>query len=133
MWFLLCRYGDKTARTVPGRIFAVIWVLMGLVIGGLLIGSIASAFTSSTSSPEDQVKMLYGANVSACRYTIKLLYTFYKFCCSIIWSILVPYLLPHNILTCLLRLHTIRPYHLNFASVNFSLKPTTPDILITSL
>lgn len=42
---------------------------MGLVIGGLLIGSIASAFTSSTSSVEDQVKMLYGANVSTVHTT----------------------------------------------------------------
>ena len=62
--FRLSRYGDKTARTLPGRIFAVVWVLMGLVIGSLLIGSIATAFTSTSSPPKDSVKMLYGANVS---------------------------------------------------------------------
>ena len=58
------RYGDKTARTLPGRVFAVIWVLIGLVISSLLIGSIATAFTSTTSPPEDSVKMLYGAKVT---------------------------------------------------------------------
>ena len=44
--------------------FAVTWILIGLVICSLLIGSIATAFTSSTTLPKPSPKTLYGANVS---------------------------------------------------------------------
>ncbi len=65
--YFVCRYGDKTARTRAGRVFAVIWVLIGLVISSLLIGTISSAFTSSTSLPEPSEKILYGATVNVLR------------------------------------------------------------------
>ena len=62
--YLACRYGDKTARTRAGRVFAVVWVLVGLCISSLLIGTISSAFTSSATvlGPPDTI--LYGATVS---------------------------------------------------------------------
>ena len=58
-------YGDKTARTFIGRVFAVIWILVGLVICSMLIGAIGSAFTSITVVSPPVATMLYGARVSA--------------------------------------------------------------------
>ncbi|XP_028392900.1 uncharacterized protein LOC114517402 [Dendronephthya gigantea] len=58
-------YGDKTARTIAGRVFAVVWVLTGLVISSLLIGSICTAFTTSTTPPQSSTMNLYGAKVAA--------------------------------------------------------------------
>ena len=64
--FVLCflsRYGDKTARTVAGRVFAVIWVLTGLCICSLLIGTIATAFTTSSTPPDPEDIIIYGSKV----------------------------------------------------------------------
>ncbi|XP_028409028.1 uncharacterized protein LOC114531613 isoform X2 [Dendronephthya gigantea] len=57
-------YGDKTARTKAGRVFAVVWVLTGLCICSLLIGTISSAFTTSTTPPESKDIRIYGSTIA---------------------------------------------------------------------
>lgn len=54
------RYGDRSPRSVPARIFGIMWTLTGLVIISILIGAIASSLTSVTV---EQSIMLYGAKV----------------------------------------------------------------------
>ena len=54
------RYGDITPKTIPGRIFGVIWTLVSLVLNGILIGSLTSSVTTLTLPPA--VK-LYGTTV----------------------------------------------------------------------
>lgn len=54
------RYGDRSPRSIPARIFSIIWTLTGLVIIGILIGAVASSLTSVTV---DHSIILYGAKV----------------------------------------------------------------------
>lgn len=60
MMLFLFRYGDRSPRSIPARIFAIIWTLAGLVIIGILVGGVASSLTSVTV---DQSIILYGAKV----------------------------------------------------------------------
>ena len=57
------RYGDRSPVTIPGRIFAIIWVLMGLVIISIVTGGIVTSITSVLVVQEDKI---YGAQVK-CR------------------------------------------------------------------
>ena len=57
------RYGDRAPKTIPARIFGIIWTLTGLVIISILIGAIASSLTTVTVEKEI---MLYGTEVSYC-------------------------------------------------------------------
>ena len=41
----LHRYGDKTPKSVVGRIFAIIWIQLGLVIMAIFMAHITSALT----------------------------------------------------------------------------------------
>ena len=59
-YFFAIRYGDRSPRSIPARIFAVAWTLTGLVIIGVLVGAIASSLTSVTV---DHPIMLYGSKV----------------------------------------------------------------------
>ena len=54
------RYGDRSPVTIPGRIFAIIWVLMGLVIISIVTGGIVTSISSVLVIQEDK---LYGAQV----------------------------------------------------------------------
>ena len=54
------RYGDRSPRSIPARIFSIIWTLTGLVIIGILVGAVASSLTSVTV---DHSIILYGAKV----------------------------------------------------------------------
>lgn len=40
-------YGDKTPRSIPGRLFAVVWILMGITLFGILTGLLTSAIQGS--------------------------------------------------------------------------------------
>ena len=39
------RYGDKTPKSVVGRIFSIIWIQLGLVIMAIFMAHITSALT----------------------------------------------------------------------------------------
>ena len=58
---LTYRYGDRTPNSVPGRLLAICWVLIGLVMVGILTSSFATSLT--TVALNNDVK-LYGAKVS---------------------------------------------------------------------
>ena len=59
-------YGDRAPKSVAGRIFGIIWTLIGLVIIGILIGAIASSLTSVTVHKD---VILYGTKVSSKHFT----------------------------------------------------------------
>lgn len=40
---LCCRYGDLIPRSILGRIIAMIWFLVGLILNGIVNGSIVSS------------------------------------------------------------------------------------------
>ena len=51
-------YGDKTPRTIPGRLLAVIWMIAGVILISALTAAITTALTvsqleSSISGPRD--------------------------------------------------------------------------------
>ena len=54
------RYGDRSPVTVPDRIFAIVWVLMGLVIISIVTGGIVTSITLVLVVQEGK---LYGARV----------------------------------------------------------------------
>jgi len=45
------RYGDKTPRSFIGRLFGVLWILLGLIVITMFTATVTSALTLS-SSPE---------------------------------------------------------------------------------
>ncbi|XP_028417432.1 uncharacterized protein LOC114541817 [Dendronephthya gigantea] len=55
-------YGDRSPVTVPGRLFALAWILMGLVIISIVTGGIVTSITSVLVVQEDKI---YGAQVGA--------------------------------------------------------------------
>ncbi|XP_028403037.1 uncharacterized protein LOC114525804 isoform X2 [Dendronephthya gigantea] len=55
-------YGDRSPVTVPGRLFALVWILMGLVIISIVTGGIVTSITSVLVIQEDKI---YGAQVGA--------------------------------------------------------------------
>ena len=59
------RYGDRFPITIAGRLLSVAWVLVGLVITGIMIGSFSAVFSILTVV---QDVPLYGTDVSTLRY-----------------------------------------------------------------
>ena len=57
------RYGDRSPRSFLARIFSVVWILAGLVLTSILMGSITNALTTVTFSVRS-IK-LYGMKVAA--------------------------------------------------------------------
>lgn len=49
-------YGDKTPRTIAGRLFAIIWVLIGITLFNMLTGVCTTAIESSQEPPEPSMK-----------------------------------------------------------------------------
>ena len=49
--FVTCRYGDKTPRSFFGRLFGVLWILLGVIVITMFTATVTSALTHS-SSPE---------------------------------------------------------------------------------
>lgn len=54
------RYGDITPRSVPGRIIATVWTLIGLILVGILTGALTSTVTTLTIK---QAAKLYDTKV----------------------------------------------------------------------
>ncbi|KAL9960831.1 hypothetical protein ACROYT_G034336 [Oculina patagonica] len=61
-------YGDRSPRSIPARIFGIMWTLTGLVIISILIGAIASSLTSVTV---EQSIMLYGLKIGAIQDSVE--------------------------------------------------------------
>lgn len=59
--YFLHRYGDRSPRGFVARIFAIIWVLVGLVITSIFTGVVTTSLTAITLSTD--VK-LYNTHVS---------------------------------------------------------------------
>lgn len=43
------RYGDKTPRSLIGRLFGVLWILLGLIVITMFTATVTSALTLSSS------------------------------------------------------------------------------------
>ena len=48
LWSFNCRYGDLCPKSILGKVFAMIWFLLGLVIFSVFMGSLASLLTITT-------------------------------------------------------------------------------------
>lgn len=57
---LFLRYGDKVPVGVCARVFAVVWIITGLVMASILVGVIATSLTFQTL---DHEIILYGIKV----------------------------------------------------------------------
>lgn len=55
------RYGDRSPRSIPARIFGIIWTLIGLVIISVLVGALSTTLTSVTV---EHPIILYGSKVT---------------------------------------------------------------------
>ncbi|XP_048577863.1 uncharacterized protein LOC5514077 isoform X2 [Nematostella vectensis] len=55
-------YGDRCPASVPARILSIIWMLSGVVLMGILVGSIA---TNLSSISMNQASTIYGLRVAA--------------------------------------------------------------------
>ena len=55
------RYGDIAPRSVPGRIIAIVWTIVGLVVWGITSGALTSSITTKTLPTNFK---LYGTKVS---------------------------------------------------------------------
>ena len=49
-------YGDKTPTTFPTRMFAVIWILIGIITFGILTGSLTATISSANSPAAPDMK-----------------------------------------------------------------------------
>lgn len=54
-FFFLCSYGDRYPRSIGGRLFAVMWILVGMVIISIFTAALTSSLT--TLSLETKVKL----------------------------------------------------------------------------
>lgn len=70
MSFILRRYGDKTPRSLIGRLFGVLWILLGLIVITMFTATVTSALTLS-SSPQFS-NSLEGQDVSVAECSIRL-------------------------------------------------------------
>ena len=53
MFRYVFRYGDKTPRSVGGRIFGILWVFVGVVMTSLLTATLAAAFSTRAITASD--------------------------------------------------------------------------------
>lgn len=59
-------YGDKTIRSIPARIFSVIWILIGIAMFGLLTALLTAEIMKAVA-PHKHIFMS-GANIGALKY-----------------------------------------------------------------
>jgi hypothetical protein len=65
------RYGDRTPVTILGRLFGIVWTLVGLVLLSIMIGTLSNSLITITM---DTKVMLYGAKVRLVKHQDKLVY-----------------------------------------------------------
>ena len=49
----LCRYGDKTPKSVLARLFAVMWILIGVTVCSVMTATLTDALTSVKNDKYD--------------------------------------------------------------------------------
>ena len=59
----LFRYGDKSPRSVVARVFAIIWIAIGITMFSMYTASLTSALTNAVMASHEVV--LYQKKVSA--------------------------------------------------------------------
>ena len=62
------RYGDKAPKSIVARIFAIIWILLGLIIMAIFMANITSALTALSLQLEltDLVGLKVCPNIFCC-------------------------------------------------------------------
>ena len=40
------RYGDKSPKSLPARIFSIVWILVGLIVMAIFTANVTSALTA---------------------------------------------------------------------------------------
>ncbi len=73
--FSFCRYGDKTARSWQGRLFAGFWILIGITITSIYVATLATAFTTEAVDSNN----IQGEEVSVLDYIQGILFLFLCF------------------------------------------------------
>ena len=58
-------YGDKTTKSIPAKLFAVIWISIGMIVCGILTGELTGEIIKANSPPPPDIK---GNNVGALLY-----------------------------------------------------------------
>ena len=53
------RYGDKSPRSVPARVFAVLWILIGITTFSLVTAMLSSELTKASALPVPQIEGSY--------------------------------------------------------------------------
>ena len=69
------RYGDRSPQSIQARLFAVLWILTGLILTSILMGGITNALTTVTFA-STSIK-LYGTKVGILFTTCTILSTIY--------------------------------------------------------
>ena len=49
------RYGDKTPKSITGRLFSILWIIIGITICSILTATLSSALTSVTVEKYDVI------------------------------------------------------------------------------
>lgn len=49
-------YGDKSPRSIAGRLFSILWIFIGLVLCGILTGTLTTEIMDANSPPPPHVK-----------------------------------------------------------------------------
>ena len=62
---LFSSYGDLTANSIPGRLFAICWIMIGILLYSMLLSNITTALTVVVF--EEEIS-LYGTTVSSEMY-----------------------------------------------------------------
>ena len=55
-------YGDKTTKSIPAKLFAVIWSSIGMIVCGILTGELTGEIIKANSPPPPDIR---GNNVGA--------------------------------------------------------------------
>ena len=55
MFRFMIRYGDKAPKSILSRIFAMIWIQVGLIIMAVFMASITSELTTVSLEPDTKV------------------------------------------------------------------------------
>ena len=62
-YFVKTRYGDKTPKSVSGRLFSVVWIMTGITVCSILTATLSSALMNVTVAIE-RYDVIRGKTVS---------------------------------------------------------------------
>ena len=51
-WYsvILCRYGDRTPRSIPGRLFGIVWILLGVAMFAVFTASLSTSLSQDAAA-----------------------------------------------------------------------------------